>query len=111
MIRQMVLGGLLLAGSMAFGQEVIASWDFSTGKIDSTDGKFKMKFRGNTKIAGTEGKQFLEVGINDKDKPEGIISVQKYSELTPKGAFRLEIKARLRKPTVKKKFIILWDNN
>ena len=111
MIRPMVLAGLLLAGSIAFGQEVIASWDFSTGKIDSTDGKFKMKFRGNTKIAGTEGKQCLEVGINDKDKPEGIISVQKYPELTPKGAFRLEIKARLRKPTVKKKFIILWDNN
>lgn len=111
MIRQMVLAGALLAGSMAFGQEVIAHWDFSKGKIDSVDGKFKMQTRGNTKIAGPEGKKYLEVGINNKNTPEGIVAVEKYPELTPKGAFRLEIKARLREQTVKSPNLILWDNN
>jgi len=110
MIKQIALAGMLLGGGMVFGQEVIAHWDFSKGKIDSADGKFKMRCRGNTRIAGPEGKQFLEVGITRKDKPEGIIAVKKYPELTPKGAFRLEIKARLREPTGTKPFV-LWDTH
>ena len=111
MIRQIVLAGMLLGGSMVFGQEIIAHWDFTKGKIDSVDGKFKMRCRGNTRIAGPEGEQYLDVGITSKDTPEGIISVKKYPELTPQGAFRLEIKARLREPTSKKTYMMLWDNN
>lgn len=110
MIRQIALAGMLLSGSMVFGQEVIAHWDFSKGKIDSVDGKFKMRCRGNTRIAGTEGKQYLDVGITNKDRPEGIISVKKYPELSPKGAFRLEIKARLREQTGTKP-LVLWDTH
>ena len=111
MIKQIVMTGLLFAGGIAFGQEVVAHWDFSKGKIDSTDGKFKMRFRGNTRIAGPEGQQYLDVGITNKDRPEGIISVKKYPELTPEGAFRLEIKARLREQTCKSSHMVLWDNN
>ena len=37
MIKQIVMTGLLFAGGIAFGQEVVAHWDFSKGKIDSTD--------------------------------------------------------------------------
>ena len=111
MIRQIVMAGMLLGGGMTFGQEVIAHWDFSKGKIDSVDGKFKMHTRGNTRIAGPEGKQYLDVGINNKNKPEGIIAVEKYPELTPQGAFRLEIKARLREQTAKGAYMVLWDNN
>jgi hypothetical protein len=51
------------------------------------------------------------VGITSSDKPEGIIAVKKYPELTPKSAFRLEIKARLREQTTKKMLMVLWDNN
>ena len=111
MIRTLIAAGLLAAAGMVSAQEEIARWDFSQGKIDSVDGKFKMRFRGNTKIAGEEGKQYLDVGLANKDKPEGIITVKKYPELTPKGAFRLEVKARLREQSTKKPEMALWDNN
>ena len=111
MIKQIALAGMLLLVGMAFGQEVIAHWDFSKGKIDSADRKFKMRFRGNTRISGPEGKQYLDVGINNKEKPEGIIALEEYPELTPKGAFRLEVKARLRERTSNKDYMVLWDNN
>ena len=111
MIRTLIAAGLLTAGSIVSAQEVIAHWDFSKGKIDSVDGKFKMMLRGSTKIAGPEGKQYLDVGMTNKDKPEGIVTVKKYPELTPKGAFRLEVKARLREQTTNKKDMVLWDNN
>lgn len=111
MIRQLAMAGMLLAGGMAFGDEIIAHWDFSKGKTDSVDGKFKMHCRGNTRIEGPAGKQYLEVGITGKDTPEGITSVKKYPELTPKSAFRLEITARLREQTTKNAGMVLWDNN
>ena len=111
MIRQIALAGMLLACGMLSGQEVIANWDFTKGKIDSVDGKFKMRYRGKTRIAGPDGKQYLDVGINNKEQPEGVISLKKYPELTPKGAFRLEVKARLRKQTSNKSYLVLWDNN
>ena len=102
---------LLAAASMLSAQEVIARWDFTQGKIDSVDGKFKARFRGTTKISGEEGKQFLDVGLSNNDKPEGIVTVKKYPELTPKGAFRLEVKARLREQSTNKPEMVLWDNN
>ena len=111
MIRRIAVAGMLLVGGMAFGQEVIAHWDFSKGQIDSTDGKIKMIFRGNTQIKGEEGKQFLDVGITDNDTPEGIVARKIYPELTPQGAFRLEFKVRLRAQTTRKNQMILWDNS
>jgi hypothetical protein len=111
MKKQFIITGILLFSITLFGQEVIAHWDFSKGKIDSADGKFKMNFRGNTKIAGPEGKQYLDVGITSKETPEGIISQKNYPELTPDGAFRLEIKARLREQTGTKPYLILWDTH
>ena len=110
MIKQILLAGLMLSCGRGFGQEIIAHWDFSKGKIDSVDGKFKMRFRGNTRIAGPEGKQYLEVGVNNNDKPEGIIALKKYPELTPKGAFRLEITARLRE-RIEPKSVCFWDTH
>ncbi|MBQ6599283.1 MAG: hypothetical protein IJH79_17165 [Lentisphaeria bacterium] len=111
MKKQFIFAGILLFSIAIFGQEVIAHWDFSKGKIDSADGKFKMNFRGNTKIAGPEGKQYLDVWITSKETPEGIISQKNYPELTPDGAFRLEIKARLREQTGTKPYLILWDTH
>ena len=111
MIRTLIAAGLLAAAGMVSAQEEIARWDFSQGKIDSVDGKFKMRFRGNTKIAGEQGKQYLDIGLTNKDKPEGIVSAKRYPELTPKGAFRLEVKARLREQSTKKPEMALWDNN
>ena len=110
MIKPMVLAGILLVVGMALGEETIAHWDFSRGTIDSVDGKIKMHFRGHTRLEGSEGKQFLNVGINNKDRPEGIIAKEKYPQLTPKGAFRLEIKARLRAQTGTTP-LVLWDTH
>ena len=111
MIKTFIAVGLLAAAGLVSAQEVIASWDFTKGKIDSVDGKFKMRFRGNTKIAGEQGKQYLDIGLTNKDKPEGIVSAKRYPELTPKGAFRLEVKARLREQSSNKPEMALWDNN
>lgn len=111
MIRTLTAICLLAASGMLSAQEVIARWDFTTGKIDSVDGKFKTRFRGSTKISGEEGKQYLDVGLSNNDKPEGIMTVRKYPELTPKGAFRLEVKARLREQSSKQSEMVLWDNN
>ncbi len=111
MIKAFIAVGLLAVAGLVSAQEVIASWDFSKGKIDSADGKFKTRLRGNTKIAGEEGKQYLDVGLTNKDKPEGIVTVKRYPELTPKGAFRLEVKARLREQSTKKPEMTIWDNN
>ena len=111
MIRTLTAVCLLTAASMLSAQEVIARWDFTQGKIDSVDGKFKTRLRGTTKISGEAGKQYLDVGLSNNDKPEGITTVKKYPELTPKGAFRLEVKARLREQTSNKVEMALWDNN
>lgn len=111
MIRTFIAVSLLAAAGLVSAQEEIARWDFSKGKIDSVDGKFKTRFRGTTKIAGEQGKQYLDVGLTNKDKPEGIVTVKRYPELTPKGAFRLEVKARLREQSTKKSEMALWDNN
>ena len=111
MIRTFIAVSLLAAAGLVSAQEEIARWDFSKGKIDSVDGKFKMRFRGSTKISGPAGKQYLDVGMTNKDKPEGIVTVKKYPELTPKGAFRLEVKARLREQSSNKTEMAIWDNN
>ena len=111
MKKQLIFSGILIFSITLFGQEVIAHWDFSKGKIDSADGKIKMNFRGNTRIAGPAGQQYLDVGINNKNSPEGIVSRKMFSALTPKGAFRLEFKARLREQTTNKKYMIFWDNS
>ena len=67
MIRTFIAVSLLAAAGMVSAQEEIARWDFTKGKIDSVDGKFKTRLRGNTKIAGEEGKQYLkEVFIHAK---------------------------------------------
>lgn len=107
----MILAWILFTGSMGFGHDVIAHWDFSRGKIDSADGKFKMYARGNTRIAGPEGAQYLSVGIDNRDKPEGIMAEKIYPELTPQGAFRLVVRARLREPTGRNSHLVLWDNH
>lgn len=111
MIRQITLSVLLLCSTMAWGENVIARWDFTTGKIDSVDGRFKTRLRGHTSLTGEKKKQYLYVGINLHDRPEGIITVKNYPRLTPQGAFRLEFKAQVREPTGKHTRLILWDSN
>ena len=111
MIRTLAAVCLLAAAGMLSAQEEIARWDFAQGKIDSVDGKFKTRLRGTTKISGEAGKQYLDVGLSNNDKPEGITTVKKYPELTPKGAFTLEVKARLREQTTTQREMVLWDNN
>ena len=111
MIKTLIAVGLLSAAGILSAQEEIARWDFSQGKIDSVDGKFKTRLRGDTKIAGEPDKQYLDIGLTNKDKPEGIVTVKKYPELTPKGAFRLEVKARLREQSSNKTEMAIWDNN
>lgn len=75
------------------------------------DGRFKTRLRRHTSLTGEKKKQYLYVGINLHDRPEGIITVKKYPQLTPQGAFRLEFKAQVREPTGRHTRLILWDSN
>ena len=60
MIKTFIAVSLLAAAGMVSAQEEIARWDFTKGKIDSVDGKFKTRLRGNTKIAGEEGNKCFD---------------------------------------------------
>lgn len=109
MIREMVMAGMLLCGGMAFGEEIIAHWDFSGGSVSSTDGRFKGVLRGTTKLEGEPGHQVLKVGMSDKG--EGLLLSRIYPELTPPGAFRIEAKVTLRSQTARQPILMIWDSN
>ena len=106
-----VVGILLcLALCFVFADEIIAEWDFTKGEINSVDGKFQFKPRGFTKIEEGENGKSLKLGLSPKTKPEGIQSVKKYPELTPKGAFRLEFTFSLGERSSDNPNMCLWDN-
>lgn len=111
MLTKWMIGMLLCAFVSVQGEELIAHWDFTTGKINSADGKFEAKARGFTAIAenDSDGK-FLRVGLSSKEKPEGIILRQKYPELSPKEGFRIEATVRLREQTSTQLNLVIWDS-
>lgn len=95
--------------ALAYGEEVIAQWDFSNGSADSVNGSYKGALRGFTEFTGEKGSQVLSVGLSEKG--EGIILRENYPALTPKGAFRIEAKVTLRDPTARRPKLTIWDSN
>lgn len=110
MFKSIACALLCLALGVAFADEIIAEWDFTKGEINSVDGKFQFKPRGFTKIEEGENGKCLKLGLSPKTKPEGIQSVKKYPELTPKGAFRLEFTFTLGERSSDNPNMCLWDN-
>ena len=109
MKKKLLFAALLSVSALAYGEEVIAHWDFSKGSIDSTDGSYKGTLQGFTELTGEEGSQVLTVGLSEKG--EGIILRENYPALTPKGAFRIEAKVTLRDPTARRPKLMIWDSN
>lgn len=101
---------LTLSVSCFAGEEIIAKWDFSTGSINSTDGKYQVSPRGSTRIAGEGSARVLAVGLSNDDKPEGINLKQKYPELSPVGAFGIRANIQMREPTSKQAMSVIWDS-
>lgn len=111
MLTKWILELLFFSFVFAGAEGLVAHWDFTTGNINSTDGKFEAHARGFTAIAenDSDGK-FLRVGLSSKEKPEGIILRQKYSELSPSEGFRIEARIRLREQTSTQLNLVIWDS-
>lgn len=99
-----------VSASCFAAEEVIAKWDFSTGSIHSTDGKYQATLRGSTQIAGEGKDRVLAVGLSSREKPEGILLRQKYEALSPKGAFGMSATFRMREQTSAEPYEMIWDS-
>ncbi len=89
----------------------IAEWDFSKS-LKSADGKFELKARNTDFVKPTaEGMQFSAPA---KDIDAGLTAIKRYQELTPAGAFELEItfKPDFNKfsPNTKRKEAVIFDS-
>lgn len=109
MKKQFLFAALFSVSALAYGEQVIAEWDFSKGSADSAGGSYKGALRGFTEFTGEKGSQVLTVGLSEKG--EGILLKEEYPALTPKGAFRIEAKVTLRDPTARKPKLMIWDSN
>ena len=101
---------LLLSGGV-LSAAVIAEWDFTKG-LKSSDGKFELKIRDGKFAQQTpEGLVCIDPG---KDVNAGVTAVKRYAELTPAGAFELEMtfKPDFSKffPNTKRKEAVLFDS-
>ena len=105
------LAAALLFSGGVLSAAVIAEWDFTKG-LKSSDGKFELKIR-DAKFAQQtpEGLVCIDPG---KDVNAGVTAVKRYAELTPAGAFELEMtfKPDFSKffPNTKRKEAVLFDS-
>ena len=103
---------LFAASAVSVSAAVIAEWDF-TRSLNSADGKFEFKPRVADLVKITpEGAAFSYPVKADTDA--GIVSVKKYNEMTPAGAFEIAITFKpdleAYHPKTKNKYSVLWDN-
>lgn len=109
-----LLFGLFLAANLPAADEgkVIARWDFKDGKPVSADGKYQGVLRGRTTIVkDADGNSVLRIPAAESTEANGMVINKSYPELTPQGAFRLEIKFRPAETiSAKKVQIMLWDS-
>lgn len=110
MWKKCVLAACALGAGVGFAEELTAHWDFTKGNLHSTDGRFKAAVQGSTRIAGDESGKCLVIGMSRQDKPEGLVTAEKYPELSPRGGFRIEAKIRLREQTGTQVNLMLWDS-
>ena len=97
----------LLIFSVWGEEKIVARWDFTTGKTESSIGNFPLNLRGKTKV----GEKGLTTGDSPDSKPEGAVTRKIYPELSPP-AFRLTVRFRLSEKAFsgKKNMFFLWDN-
>ena len=69
----------LLIFAVSGGEKIVARWDFTTGKTESSIGSFPLKLRGKTQI----GKKGLTTGDSPDSKPEGAVTLKVHPELSP----------------------------
>lgn len=104
------IAAALLITAQAVPAAVIAEWDLSKS-LKSADGRFELKIRNEKFVQQTaEGMIFTDPG---KDIDAGLTAVKRYPELTPAGAFELEIKFKPDfsrfSPNTKRKDAVIFD--
>ncbi|MDD4728246.1 MAG: hypothetical protein PHN55_05800 [Dysgonamonadaceae bacterium] len=94
----------------ASDDKIIAKWNFQNGKIEESNQRFTGKLRGET-ILGKDhqGNSALILTASKMSDPNGLHMSEVYKELTPSGAFSLEVKFRIN-PKTQKQQMVLWDN-
>ncbi len=98
---------IILGGVFADEGKIIAQWDFKTGKTVSTDGKFEGTLRGTASF----GPNGLVLPATPVNQAGGLVMGANYPELTPQGAFRMEVTFRPEKKiTAGKPTVMLWDS-
>lgn len=105
--------GLLLASFAMTAGDVIAQWDFTTGKTSSVDGKFKGHLRGVTRITkDAQNTSMLTIGMGNRG--EGIFFDDKERALFNsrlKGGFRIDALIQVRERTTKGYSMVVFDCN
>ena len=110
-MKKLTIFAVFAAAAASLSAATIAEWDLSKG-LKSADGKFELKMRNPKFVQQTaEGMVFSAPG---KDIDAGLATVKRYSELTPAGAFELEMtfKADFSKfsPNTKRKEAVIFDS-
>ena len=111
-MKKLTLLAVFAASAVTLSGAVVAEWDFSKS-LNTADGKFEFKPRVADLVKITpEGADFSYPVKADTDA--GIVSVKRYSELTPAGAFEIAITFKpdmeAYYPKTKNKYSVLWDN-
>ena len=108
MFKKMLVWSCVMGTMVLSAQNIIAEWDFSKGSPNSTDGKFVSKLRGKTHFSETQ--KSLVIGKSDSREPEGLMLGKNYPELSPTGAFRLDVTCRFCEKASGGAAMILWDS-
>ena len=82
---------LLGAIAAVAGEQLVASWDFTTGSLKDSVKGIELVPRGNCTVVNGKG---LLPGFNPNDKPSGAATANIVADLAPK-AFRIEIEFEL----------------
>ena len=105
------IAAALLITVQALPAAVIAEWDFTKG-LNSADGKFELKARNSSFVKNVDGGMLFTAP--DKDIDAGLTAVKRYAELTPAGAFELEVTFKPDfsqfSPNTKRKEAVLFDS-
>ena len=110
-MKLIFMAGVFLATSALTAQEVIAQWDFTTGKTASVDGKFNGALQGASRITGdAKNGYMLTIGLGENG--EGIrFSSGDIPKFNIKGGFRVDSLIQVREQTTKGNAMVLFDCN
>ncbi len=89
----------------------VGHWNFSDGKVDSSDGKFKMNLGAASVLTSDHCGSFLRITPSDRKIQSGIRTNGLYPELSPADCFRIEIMFRLSDASADgNATLVLFDN-